>query len=122
MRKTIIEVCSAVFRPCWKRLIRIDSDKGFMASLWDLGKSRKEKLADQWEDTGVLQDKVEQHREKFSEHFKQNMDQEVPTHPYKIYREIVESNELSDEERIALEHMKDEYSERWQTLKQRNSN
>ena len=93
-----------------------------MASLWDLGKSRKEKLADQWEDTGVLQDKVEQHREKFSEHFKQNMDQEVPTHPYKIYREIVESNELSDEERIALEHMKDEYSERWQTLKQRNSN
>jgi len=93
-----------------------------MATLWDIGKSRKEKLADQWEDSGVLEDKVEQHREKFAQHFKENMEQEVPTHPYKVYRDIVESNELSDEERIALEHMKDEFSERWQTLKQSHSN
>lgn len=93
-----------------------------MASLWDIGKSRKEKLADQWEDSGVLEQKVEKHREKFEDEFRKNMNEEVPTHPYKIYREIVESNELSDEERIALEHMKDEFSEQWQSLKQTHSN
>lgn len=90
--------------------------------MWDIGKSSKEKLADEWEEEGVLQDKVEQHRDKFEERFKQNMNQDVPTHPYKIYRNIVESNDLSDEERIALEEMKDEFADRWQTLKQRHSN
>lgn len=93
-----------------------------MASLWDIGKSSKEKLADEWEDDEVLEDKVEQHRHKFENDFQQNMNQDVPTHPYKIYREIVESQELSDEERIALEHMKDEFSEEWQSLKQNHSN
>lgn len=93
-----------------------------MASMWDIGKSSKEKLADEWEEEGVLKDKVEQHRDKFEDRFRDNMNQDVPTHPYKIYRNIVESNDLSDEERIALEHMKDEFAERWQTLKQRHSN
>lgn len=93
-----------------------------MASLWDIGKSRKEKLADEWEDDGVLEEKVEKHREKFEDRFQENMQQEVPTHPYKIFREIVESNDLSDEERIALEQMKDEFSEQWQSLKQTHSN
>ncbi|MFB6292363.1 MAG: hypothetical protein ABEI58_03125 [Candidatus Nanohaloarchaea archaeon] len=93
-----------------------------MASMWDIGKSSKEKLADEWEDEGVLEDKVEQHRDKFEEEFRKNMNKDVPTHPYKIYRNIVESNELTDEERIALEHMKDEFSEKWQTLKQTHSN
>ncbi len=93
-----------------------------MASLWDIGKSRKEKLADEWEDNGVLEDKVQKHREKFAERFQENMNEEVPTHPYKIFRNIVESNELTDEERIALEQMKDEFSEEWQTLKQTHSN
>ncbi len=93
-----------------------------MASMWDIGKSSKEKLADEWADEGVLEDKVEQHREKFEEEFRKNMNKDVPTHPYKIYRNIVESKELTDEERIALEHMKDEFSEKWQTLKQTHSN
>lgn len=93
-----------------------------MASLWDLGKSSKEKLADEWEEDGVLEEKVEKHRDKFEGDFRENMDEEVPTHPYKVYREIVESQELTDEERIALEQMKDEFSERWQTLKQTHSN
>lgn len=93
-----------------------------MASMWDIGKSSKEKLADEWEEQGVLEDKIEQHRDKFEEKFRQNMSEDVPTHPYKIYRNIVESKELSDEERIALEHMKDEFSEEWQSLKQTNSN
>mgnify|MGYP000176086631 FL=1 len=93
-----------------------------MASLWDIGKSRKEKLADEWEDSGVLEKKVEQHREKFEDEFRKNMNEDVPTHPYKIYREIVENNDLTEEEKIALEHMKDEFSEQWQTLKQTHSN
>jgi hypothetical protein len=93
-----------------------------MASLWDIGKSSEEKLADEWEDNGVLEDKVSQHRHKFENKFRENMDEEVPTHPYKIYREIVESNELSDEEKIALEQMKDEFAEQWQSLKQTHSN
>jgi hypothetical protein len=93
-----------------------------MASLWDIGRSKKEKLADEWEENGVLEEKVEQHRDKFEHEFRNNMEQEVPTHPYKIYREIVENNELSEEEKIALEHMKDEFSEQWQTLKSHNSN
>lgn len=93
-----------------------------MASMWDIGKSSKEKLADEWEDDGVLEDKVEQHRDKFEDEFRNNMNQDVPTHPYKIYRNIVESNELSDEERIALEHMKDEFAEEWQSLKNTHSN
>jgi len=93
-----------------------------MASMWDLGKSSKEKLADSWEDQGVLEEKVDQHREKFEDRFRENMNEEVPTHPYKIFRNIVENNELSDEERIALEQMKDEFSEKWQRLKQTHSN
>lgn len=93
-----------------------------MASLWDIGKSKKEKLADEWKENGVLEDKVQKHRDKFEKRFQQNMDEEVPTHPYKIYREIVENNDLTEEEKIALEHMKDEFSEQWQTLKQTHSN
>ncbi len=90
--------------------------------MWDIGKSSKEKLADQWEEKGVLEEKVEKHRDKFEDKFRNNMDEEVPTHPYKIYRNIVESKELSDEERIALEHMKDEFADQWQTLKNTHSN
>lgn len=93
-----------------------------MASLWDIGKSTEEKLADEWEDDGVLQEKVEQHRHKFEDKFKENMNRDVPTHPYKIYREIVESNELSDEEKVALEQMKDEFANEWQSLKNTRSN
>jgi hypothetical protein len=93
-----------------------------MASLWDIGKSKKEKLADEWKDNGVLEDKVQKHRDKFEDRFRNNMEEEVPTHPYKIYREIVENNDLTEEEKIALEHMKDEFSEQWQTLKATHSN
>jgi hypothetical protein len=93
-----------------------------MASLWDIGKSKKEKLADEWKENGVLEDKVQKHRDKFEDRFRNNMDEEVPTHPYKIYREIVENNDLTEEEKIALEHMKDEFSEQWQTLKATHSN
>ncbi len=93
-----------------------------MASLWDIGKSTEEKLADDLKSNGEFQEMVEQHRHKFEDRFEQNMDDDVPTHPYKIYRNIVESNELSDEEKVALEQMKDEFSERWQNLKNQRTN
>jgi len=93
-----------------------------MASLWDIGKSTEEKLADEWKSNGQFEDMVEEHREKFEDEFKQNMNEDVPTHPYKIYRSIVESNDLSDEEKVVLEHMKDQFSEQWQSLKNQNSN
>ena len=93
-----------------------------MASLWDIGKSTEEKLADELKDSGEFQEMVEQHRDKFEPKFEQNMNQDVPTHPYKIYRNIVESNELSDEEKVALEQMKDEFAEKWQRLKNSHSN
>lgn len=105
-----------------KRLIRLIDTLLLMASLWDIGKSTKEKLADEWESDGVLEEKVAQHREKFEDDFRENMEEDVPIHPYKIYRDIVESQELTDEERIALEFMKDEFSDRWQRLKQTHSN
>lgn len=88
-----------------------------MPSLWDLGKSSEEKLTDSWEEDGILKQKVDQHRHKFEQDFKQNMQEEVPTHPYKVYRNIVENRELEDEEKVALEHMKDEFADRWQELK-----
>jgi hypothetical protein len=92
-----------------------------MPSLWDIGKSSKEKLTDSWEEDGILQEKVDQHRHKFEDDFRENMQEDVPTHPYKIYRNIVENRELEDEEKIALEHMKDEFAEKWQDLKQQHS-
>ena len=91
-----------------------------MPSLWDIGKSSKEKLTDSWEEDGILQEKVEQHRHKFEDDFRENID-DVPTHPYKIYRDIVENRELEDEEKIALEQMKDEFAEKWQQLKQQHT-
>lgn len=93
-----------------------------MASLWDIGKSTEEKLADELKSNGEFQEMVEQHREKFEPEFEENMNKDVPTHPYKIYRNIVESNELSDEEKVALEQMKDEFADKWQTLKNTHSN
>ncbi|MFB6199245.1 MAG: hypothetical protein ABEJ83_00065 [Candidatus Nanohaloarchaea archaeon] len=93
-----------------------------MASLWDIGKSSEEKLADEWKTKDKYQEKVDRHRDKFEDRFRENMNKEVPTHPYKVYRNIVEEKELSDEEKVALEQMKDEFSNKWQELKQTHSN
>lgn len=93
-----------------------------MASLWDIGKSSEDKLADEWKNEDKYQDMVKEHRHKFQEKFESNMNNDVPVHPYKIYRNIVESNELSDEEKVALRQMKDEFSEKWQELKNNHSN
>lgn len=93
-----------------------------MASLWDIGKSSEEKLADEWKNNDEFEEMVSEHRHKFEEEFRENMNKDVPTHPYKVYRDIVESNELSDEEKVILQHMKDEFSEKWQNLKQGHSN
>ena len=92
-----------------------------MSSLWDIGKSSKEKLNDSWEEEGIKMQKVDQHRHKFEDKFRENMKDDVPTHPYKVYRNIVENRELEDEEELALEQMKDEFSEEWRQLKQQSA-
>lgn len=86
-------------------------------SIWDMGKSETEKLADEWKEKGELQDKIDKHRGKFEDKFRANMKKDVPVHPYKLYREIVENKDLSESEKVVLEQIKDEFSEKWQDLK-----
>lgn len=89
--------------------------------LWDIGRTSVETLEDKWRDNGVYKEKVQEHGEKFEDRFAQNHVKDIPTHPYKIYRRIVEENELSDEEKVALEHLKDKYADMWKAKKRRRS-
>lgn len=57
------------------------------------------------------------HRDKFESYFKENMERDIPKHPYKIYRNIRDSNDLSDEEIVALEILKGMYTEKWDSLR-----
>ncbi|MFB1064922.1 hypothetical protein [Natrinema sp. H-ect4] len=56
---------------------------------------------------------MEEHGGKFRPQFQQNHEEDVPTHPYKIYREIVENRKLSDDEKAVLKALKAEYAEKW---------
>jgi len=59
------------------------------------------------------QNDVEEEIKEFRPQFEDNLQEDVPTHPYKIYRDIVESQELTEKERAALYHLKNEYSDKW---------
>jgi hypothetical protein len=56
---------------------------------------------------------MEEHGDKFRPRFQENHEEDVSTHPYKIYREIVDNRELSDDEKAVLKALKDEYAEKW---------
>lgn len=84
-------------------------------SIWDLDKNWARRKHERDGTVGLL---VENQRHKFEDRFEDNMDKDVPEHPYKIYRNIVEENVLTDEETIVLEEMKDEYTNKWNELKQ----
>lgn len=58
---------------------------------------------------------LEEHRSTFETQFQENQVQEIPTHPTKIERRIVENHgdELSIEEKAALRMLKKEYQEKW---------
>jgi hypothetical protein len=82
-----------------------------VTQLWDIGRTLPR---DKYSEDEV-QGEIEQYRPRF----KDNHRQDIPRHPYKIYREIVENQELNDLERAALHHLKEEYSKKWKQKKQR---
>jgi hypothetical protein len=80
-----------------------------VSELWDIGRSQPR---DKHEET-----EVEEEKERFRSRFEENHGKEIPQHPYKIYRDIVGSKELSEEERAALYYLKDEYADKWEEAK-----
>lgn len=57
---------------------------------------------------------IEEHGDKFRPRFQEALEEDVPTHPYKVYREIVEeAEELTTEEQAVLKDLKDEYVKKW---------
>lgn len=56
---------------------------------------------------------MEEHGDKFRPRFQEDLEEDVPTHPYKIYRDFVENQELSDDEKAVLKALKAEYAEKW---------
>jgi hypothetical protein len=77
--------------------------------LWDIGRTRPQDKHSEEE----VQDEIEEYRPRFQE----NHREDIPTHPYKIYRDIVENQELSVEEKAAVHHLKDEYADKWKQKK-----
>lgn len=86
-------------------------------SLFDLDKSSEEKLRSDIGSRGVDR-LMEKHADRFRPKFEKEFSRDVPLHPYKIYKRIVDDPDidLGDEEMIVLERLKDEYTERWQQL------
>lgn len=88
-----------------------------MDKMWDIGRSTHEKLRQEWEEEGVLEEKIEEHRDKFEDRFEDALEADISPHPYKVYRNIVEEQEITEEERLVLEELKDEYAEKWKEQK-----
>lgn len=82
-----------------------------MTELWEIGRTLP------WDK--YSEEEVEEDIEEYRPRFEQNHREDIPTHPYKIYREIVETEELNELERAALHHLKDEYADKWKQKKQR---
>ena len=80
-----------------------------MAGLWDIGDSKL--------DEDPSDELMEKHEDEFRPAFDENMAEDVPTHPYKVYRSIVEDQDLSDEQKIVLRELKEEYSDKWMEMK-----
>lgn len=80
-----------------------------MSELWDIGKTQPWDLHDKEE----VQEEIQEYRPRFEE----TLQQDIPTHPYRIYRDIVENQELSAEEKAAVHHLKDEYADKWKQKK-----
>lgn len=92
-----------------------------MPSLWDIGKTAKDKPWEhiQEETKKEIMENVEEYRLVFEE----EMQKEVPRHPYKVMMEIRKEKDLyagncyRDPELIrALEILKDEYKKEWEEL------
>lgn len=85
-----------------------------MSELWDIGRTHpRDKYSEE-----EVEEEIEEYRPRFQE----NHRKDTPTHPYKIYREIVENEELTEEEKAAVHHLKDEYADKWKKKKQEGEN
>ena len=80
-----------------------------MSQLWDIGRTYP------WDE--YSEQEVKQEIQEFMDRFEEELEKEIPLHPYKIYRNIVESQELNAREQAALHHLKDEYTEKWKQKK-----
>lgn len=94
-----------------------NSSSEIKSSLWNVAQTGT--MAD---NKDVFREAVEKEKKKFESKFKKNMEDEVPTHPYKIYRNIIENSDLTDEERVALDELKDDFSNKWEELRRRRTN
>ena len=81
-----------------------------MSELWDIGRTYP------WDK--YSEEDVREEMREYRPRFEENHGQEIPIHPYKIYREIVESNQLSVKEKAAVHYLKDEYAEKWKEVKE----
>lgn len=88
-----------------------------MNSLWDISKTTVSQREDELREENRFEEVVDEHREKFDSEFKEALKEDPAPHPYKIYRNIVESRELETEEKMVLEHLKDRYSDKWENQK-----
>lgn len=87
-----------------------------MTSLWDLD-------SPSISGDDVTDQLMEEHADKFRDRFEENHQKDIPTHPYKVYRDIVENNaDLTTDERVVLRHLKDKYAEKWKEKKEREVN
>jgi pyridoxine/pyridoxamine 5'-phosphate oxidase len=80
-----------------------------VSQLWDICSKQPWEIHDREE----VQDEILEYRPRFEE----EIQKEIPTHPYKIYRNLVESQELTEKEKAALHHLKDEYTDKWEQKK-----
>jgi len=85
-----------------------------VSELWDIGRTHP------WDE--YSEEEVQEEIELYRPVFEENHQREIPTHPYKIYREIVETQELTVLERAAVHHLKDEYADKWKEKKQKGEN
>jgi 3-hydroxyacyl-CoA dehydrogenase len=80
-----------------------------VSDLWDIAPQQP------WDKHG--REEVQKEMEEYRPRFEETLQEEPPTHPYKVYRDIVESQELTEKEKAAIYHLKDEYAKKWREEK-----
>jgi hypothetical protein len=85
-----------------------------MTELWDIGRPPEEELKRELQRKNRFEEVVEDHRELFEDSFEEGLQQDHPRHPYKVYRDIVKEEDLETEEKMVLEHLKEQYVEKWE--------
>lgn len=79
-----------------------------MNDLWEIGEP-------EWKD--LRREEVQEEIEEYRPRFKEELSRETPRHPYKVHRDIMENEEITDRHRAALNYLKDEYTQKWEEKK-----